>query len=157
MTLLEIRTNRFYYLIPLPFILLLMILFYKHGIKGEHADQVFTVLGFFVLLAGGFLLVYFLKQFITNPYLFKATDKGFEYIPTGVSYGFYNWKDVVSVQDDDGKAIIVTLHAASGAGKIYAGLPDSTGQRNITLEAGPLRGKYQDVLNLFREKTGDHR
>lgn len=172
MTPIEIRAKRIAYLIPIPFTVLLMVLFYKYAIiDNEQDNTIFFITGIFVVGVGAFLSVYFLAQFFRNPVLFKADDKGFEYIPAGVSLGLVRWEDVSGLEEVEVKVVRGDVPTYEKALAIILKNPDEyrqqfnaplrklmeiSEQRNkgtILIEPASLQGRYEEVKKYFEEQT----
>lgn len=56
------------------------------------------IFGFFYVVCH-FLLIAFGRQLFTTSYLFIATTKGFQYIPSGISSGLVLWEDIEEVRE----------------------------------------------------------
>jgi hypothetical protein len=100
----EIRPNRFAYLIPIPFVLFLMWIFYWFTIAEPNenftgAVKIFLVVTVFVEAVGLFLTAYFFKQFLKPPVIFRMDDEGVVYNPAGVSTGLIRWEEISDVNE----------------------------------------------------------
>ena len=106
----EIKFNRFSYLIPIPFILFLMWVFYWFTIAEPDENftgsvKVFLVVTAFVEIIGLFLTIYFFKQFVKPPVIFRMDDQGIVYNPAGVSTGLIGWNEISDVNETNMKVV----------------------------------------------------
>ena len=98
----KIKPPRFSYLIPIPFILFLMGIFYWVAFEKEDEEEVGTglkIIAVLVLIVGSFLLYQFTRQFIRVPVILLMNNQGFEYNPAGVSSQFIGWEEVAKVEE----------------------------------------------------------
>lgn len=96
----KIKARRFSYLLPIPFLLLLMTVVYWAVFgRAEDLPLAFQVMAILVCVAGGFLLVHFIRQYWTHPLILHLNDKGFEFNGAGVSMGFIAWEAVEKVEE----------------------------------------------------------
>jgi hypothetical protein len=101
----EIKYNRYYNLLPLPFIIGLMTVFvYFVFIKQEDADgqkvpAVFFAVFGFVMLVGLFLIYQFAKQFFKPRALFYMDEEGMEYNEGGIGTGKLQWKEIYEIKE----------------------------------------------------------
>lgn len=99
----EIKPNRFSFLIPLPLIALLMYVFiriiFQHNNHEPKLPTMMYVVGGFVCAAGTFLFIYFFKSFCKPHVIIRLDNNGFEYKPAGASFGFIQWTEVEDIRD----------------------------------------------------------
>jgi len=100
----EIKFNRFSYLIPIPFVLFLMWVFYWFTIAEPDENftgnvKIFLIVTVFVEAVGLFLTIYFFRQFLKPPVIFRMDDEGFIYNPSGVSTGLIRWDEISDVNE----------------------------------------------------------
>jgi hypothetical protein len=100
----EIKFNRYSYLIGIPFILALMFLFYWFTIANPDENftgsvRLFLIVTLFVEAVGIFLIIYFLKQFFNPPVVFRMNNEGIVYNPAGVSTGIIKWEEIDNVEE----------------------------------------------------------
>lgn len=177
MTPIEIRPKRISYLVPLPFILLLMFLFYKYAIvnSGEGNDKVFFIAGIFVVAVGAFLTGYFALQFFRNPAILKADDQGFEYNPAGVSLGFIPWKDVSGFEEVMVKVVrgdVPTYEQAlaiilkdpeqyrkrfTKPARLLMATSEKINKGTILIEHASMQGRYEEFKELLTQQTRNSR
>lgn len=108
MTPIEIKFNRFSYLIPIPFVLLLMWLFYKFVLTEPQEpieDKTFIYVAYAILTVGSFLVLNFAWRFITAPVVFRMDDQGIIYNPAGVTTGLINWHEISDVNETNMKVV----------------------------------------------------
>ncbi len=104
----EIRYNRFAYLIPIPFVLLLMWLFYKFVLTEPQEpinDKIIIYVAYGVLALGTFLVLNFTWRFIKAPVIFRMDDQGIVYNPAGVSTGLICWDEIDDVNEANIKVV----------------------------------------------------
>jgi hypothetical protein len=101
----EIKYNRFYSLLPLPFIIgLITVFIYFVFIKQEDLDgkrfttDFFVVFGFLTLV-GLFLIYQFTKQFFNPRPLFYMDEQGMEYNEGGIGTGKLQWKEICEIKE----------------------------------------------------------
>jgi len=111
MNLIEVKPNRFYYLIPLPFLLLLGLVFFRFGfISAEpfHADTFagpeeistgMVILSSLVLAVSLFLFLHWTYRFIFNPAVFTANEQGFTTNLAGIKTELIHWHDVAGIKE----------------------------------------------------------
>ncbi len=173
MTPIEIKAKRISYLVPLPFILLLMFLFYKYAIvnSGEGNDKVFFIVGIFVVGVGAFLAGYFTLQFFRNPAILRANEQGFEYNPAGVSLGFIPWKDVSGFEEVMVRVVRGDVPTHEQALAIILKDPEQYRKRftkpvsllmaasekinkgTILIEHASMQGRYEEFKALLEQQT----
>jgi hypothetical protein len=101
----EIKYNRFYSLLLVPFIIgLVSVFIYFVFIKQEDVDgkkfttDFFLVFGFLTLV-GLFLIYQFSKQFFRPRPLFSMDEEGMEYNEGGIGTGKLQWKDIYEIKE----------------------------------------------------------
>src|SRR5688500_6288110 len=102
LTPIEIRYNRYSYLIPIPFILLLMWLFYKFILTEPEEpiqDKMLIYVAIGIMVVGSFLVLNFIWRFIKAPVVFRMTDEGILYNPAGVTTGLIRWDEIENVEE----------------------------------------------------------
>jgi hypothetical protein len=101
----EIRYNRFYSLLPVPFIIgLISVFIYFLFIKQDdsYENRVPVIMYFvfgFVTLVGMFLIFQFSKQFLKPRPLFKMDEEGMEYNEGGIGTGKLPWKEIREIKE----------------------------------------------------------
>jgi len=104
----EIKFNRFSYLIPIPFVLLLMWLFYKFVLTEPQEpikNKTFIFIAYAILAVGSFLVLNFAWRFITAPVVFRMDDNGIVYNPAGVATGLISWHEISDVNEANMKVV----------------------------------------------------
>lgn len=169
----EIRYNRFAYLIPIPFVLLLMWLFYKFVLIDPQQpikDKIFIYAAYGVIAIGTFLVLNFTWRFIKAPVIFRMDDEGILYNPAGVSTGLIRWDEIDNVNETNIKVVrndapvfetvlAVKLKDPGAYRKRYniairpvlqmgAKMYDA----DVFLESGVLKNKYDTVKAEIRKR-----
>lgn len=104
----EIRPNRFGYLIPIPFCLLLMWLVYKYVLIDPQQpieDEMFFYIAYGIMIIGGFLALNFAWRFIKAPVVFRMDDQGILYNPAGVTTGLIRWDEIADANEKNIKVV----------------------------------------------------
>lgn len=114
----EIKYNRYTYLIPIPFCLLLMWLFYQFVLnepQEEIQDKNFIYVAIGAIAVGAFLTLNFAWRFIKAPVVFRMDDEGILYNPAGVTTGLIRWDEIDNAEEvqittyNNGTAIVGVL------------------------------------------------
>lgn len=119
--LLEFKTNRFFFLIPLPIIAMLVTVFYWAVFISDPPvfddDMVGTIIFCVLMVLGLFLFVIFIRRFISDKPDFILYDEGFISNTNGVDLGLMRWSDVKSIKEESvqtgnevSRVMVVTFH-----------------------------------------------
>ena len=100
----EIKNNRYGYLIPIAFIAVLMAVFYWAWITPtidlQHsATIIWKVIPVFIWVIGVAYSLYLLKCFFNPPVIFTANSDGFMADFNGNKTGFIYWKDIKETRE----------------------------------------------------------
>ena len=173
----EIKYNRFAYLITVPFILLLMGLFYWFVLRPESVveDRMFYYVAIGVQVVGAFLVFQCIRQFIKSPVIFRMDQEGFEYNPAGVSSGLVRWKEIDSVRET---AITTMSGNAPGKTKVLAvkmkdpkayrsrynavlrgalALSEEFNDATVLIEPAALGKQYDEIKEIMIRRTSERR
>lgn len=104
----EIKYNRFAYLIPIPFVLFLMWIFYKFVLTEPQEpieDSILIYVAYAIMIVGSFLVLHFAWRFIKAPVIFRMDNDGILYNPNGVSTGLINWTEISDVNEKNLKVV----------------------------------------------------
>ena len=126
---LEIRHNRFVYLLLAPLALVLSGLFFYliflSDITSEFQNQTTPKFIFsFFILVGLFLAYQWFRAFFVNEPIFTVYDEGFESKTHGVSTGLIRWQDIRKVEQQQ----IRDGRGSSAALAVYLKQPDKYNQ-----------------------------
>lgn len=171
----EIRFNRYYYLITLPFILLLMGLFYHFVLSPEAVveDRMFYYVAIGVQVVGAFLAFQCVRQFMKAPVIFRMDQEGFEYNPAGVSSGLVRWKEIQAVEEIDirtadgnapnrTKVLSVKLKDPRAFRSKYnfliksaLALSEEVNNTSIMIEPAALGKQYEEIREIMIRRTNE--
>lgn len=171
----EIRPNRFLYLIPVPFCLLLMGVFYWFvlGPEATVEDGMFYYVAIGVLVVGAFLTFQFTRQFFKPPVTFRMDQEGFEYNPAGVSSGLIRWNEVASIEEKQIKTmsgsvpgfstvLAVTMKDPAAFRKRYnvllrkaVQLSEDVNHASVLIEPAALGKQYGEIRDTMIRQAGE--
>ena len=100
----EIKNNRYGYLIPLPFIWALMLVFYwawqNPSIDLRHSTSlIWKIVPFFVWVMGTLVTLLLWRDFLNPLIIFAANSEGFKANYNGKKTGVILWKDVKETRE----------------------------------------------------------
>ena len=100
----EIKNNRYGYLIPIAFIAVLMAVFYWAWITPtidlQHSvNIIWKVIPIGIWVIGGAFSLYLLKCFVNPPVIFTANSEGFKANYNGNKTGLIYWKDIKETRE----------------------------------------------------------
>jgi hypothetical protein len=101
----EIRYNRFYSLLPIPFIIGLITAFIyfvfirQEDIDGNRVPVIMYFISGFVTCVGLFLIYQFARQFLKPRPLFRMDEEGMEYNEGGIGTGKLPWKEIREIKE----------------------------------------------------------
>ncbi|GAA4320833.1 STM3941 family protein [Flaviaesturariibacter amylovorans] len=102
MTPIEIRPNRFLYLIPIVIALGLMFLFVYFTFvnpEGNEMPTMMYVMSGFMVLVGSFLSVKLFQRFLRNEFVFRMDDEGIESNEGGITTGLIRWSEIKEARE----------------------------------------------------------
>jgi len=164
----EIRHNRFLYLIPIPFCFFLMYVFYwVLFVNPEVESSIWPMylISVFVFLVGAFMIVVSIKQFLKNPVVFRMDDEGIEVNEAGVSSGFIRWQEIREIKETMApgrrrqSVLAVYLKDPSAHSKQYGkalqpivNLSNAMNGTAIYISAGILGKEYSNIRMMIEKK-----
>ena len=147
----EIKNNRYGYLIPLPFIWALMLVFYwawhSPSIDLRHSTSlIWKILPFFVWVMGTLVSLLLWRGFLNPPIIFTANSEGFMANYNGNKTGLIHWKDIKETRE---MQILTSKATRSNNYKIVLGVllkdPESyTAGKNLL-----MRTAIQSMVNNY--------
>lgn len=160
---LEIRYNRFIYLLLAPIALALSGLFFYLIFLSDsqpelQADTTLKLVFSFFILIGLFLAYQLIRAFLKNEPIFKLYEDGFEAKSNyQLSTGFIRWKDIRKVEEQrirDGRgysaALAVYLKQPGHRAQQASGTSE---EEPVYILIGPLGERYAQVKKLIDEKV----
>ncbi|RYY96299.1 MAG: hypothetical protein EOO11_13815 [Chitinophagaceae bacterium] len=102
MTPIEIRPNRYLYLIPIVLALGLIFLFVYFTLfnpEGDELPAMMYVMTGFMVLVGGFLCIKLAGRFLKNEALLRIDDEGIESNEGGITSGLIRWSEIREVRE----------------------------------------------------------
>ncbi len=138
----------------------------------ETRDITFEIVAGLVITVGTFLILYFLKQFFTNPVIIHLTDEGLEYIPAGVSTKFIKWSEIREIKEVNVRVVRGNVPALETA--LGLTLKDPEGYRQqfnaalaglmklnekmygatVLIQPSSFGKKYPEVKKIITQMTG---